>query len=76
MTFEEELEHLLNRYSKENESDTPDFILAQYLQQTLTVWNATTKERDRWWDHRHWGEPNIVLEGSVSMPGDPEGATT
>ena len=31
MDFEEELKTLINRCSKENESNTPDFILAQYL---------------------------------------------
>ena len=30
-TFERELESLINRFSKENDSNTPDFILAQYL---------------------------------------------
>ena len=29
--FEKELTDLLNRYSKENGSNTPDFILARYL---------------------------------------------
>jgi hypothetical protein len=29
-TFIEELRYLINRYSKENGSDTPDFILSEY----------------------------------------------
>lgn len=33
--FEKELQTLINRHSKENESDTPDFILANYLKDCL-----------------------------------------
>ena len=29
--FQKELTALINEYSKENDSDTPDFILARYL---------------------------------------------
>jgi hypothetical protein len=47
-TFEYELQHLLNRYSVENRSDTPDFILAQYLQQCLLNWNYCVRRRDQW----------------------------
>ena len=35
--FKKELCELLNKYSKENESDTPDFILAEYLIGSLKV---------------------------------------
>jgi hypothetical protein len=52
MDFEKELEMLINKYSKENESDTPDFILAQYLQGCLTNYTETVKARDRWYDHK------------------------
>lgn len=49
MTFEKELENLLNRYSKEIASNTPDFILAAYISDSLDAFNAATKERDRWY---------------------------
>lgn len=48
-TFEKELEALINRWSKENASNTPDFILAGYLRQCLNAWNVCTQERDRWY---------------------------
>lgn len=48
-TFERELESLINRYSKENGSNTPDFILAQYLLGCLTVWNTCVTEREKWY---------------------------
>lgn len=43
--FAAELENLLNRHSKENESGTPDYILAAYLTGCLDVYNKTIKAR-------------------------------
>ena len=48
-TFEEELTNLINRYSLENGSDTPDFILANYLMGCLDVWNAGVRRREKWY---------------------------
>lgn len=47
--FEKELENLINRYSKENESDTPDFILAEFLIGCLTSFNDVMKKRTTWY---------------------------
>lgn len=49
MNFEQELTQLLNRYSQENGSNTPDFILAQFLLSCLTVFNATVQRRENWY---------------------------
>ena len=43
-----EIEQLINRYSRENESNTPDFLLAAFLTSCLIAWEETTKLRDRW----------------------------
>lgn len=51
-TFEQDLEALISRHSLENESMTPDFILAGYLKDCLDAWNKATRERDRWWSHK------------------------
>lgn len=48
-TFEKELEHLLNRFSQENASGTPDFILANYLKNCLAAWNEAVQQRETWW---------------------------
>ena len=45
--FQEELVALLNTYSKENESDTPDFILAEFIGNSLDAFNNATKSRDK-----------------------------
>ena len=41
-----ELTQLLNRYCCENVSDTPDFILCQFIFDSLKAFNAATRERD------------------------------
>lgn len=43
--FEKELTSLINRYSLENDSNTPDFVLASYLTDCLIVWNTHVKKR-------------------------------
>jgi hypothetical protein len=44
--FTEELADLLNRHSMENESGTPDFILARHLTSCLVAWNCSMRERE------------------------------
>ena len=43
VTFEEELETLLNRYSKENGSNTPDYLFLEYLIKFLKNFNYIIK---------------------------------
>ena len=56
--LEKELTQLLNRFSLENGSNTPDFILAQYLLACLDAWNIAVHQREVWygrdkeWDMR------------------------
>jgi len=45
----QELETLLNGYSEENESNTPDFILAKFMLACLEQFNVATRARDRWY---------------------------
>ena len=48
--FRKDLESLLNRYSMENGSNTPDFVLAQYLQGCLMNFDRTITAREKWYD--------------------------
>lgn len=50
--FEKELTELINRHSLENASDTPDFILARFLQECLDAWNSGISKRSRWYDSK------------------------
>lgn len=43
--FKEALCELINMYSLENDSDTPDYILADYLCSCLEAFNAAHKVR-------------------------------
>ena len=46
--FRKSLEEVINQYSKENGSDTPDFILAEYLDKCIEAFDAATKSRSEW----------------------------
>jgi hypothetical protein len=47
--FESELRILINNNSMENGSDTPDWMLAQYLTNCLDNFNTTVKLREKWY---------------------------
>ena len=48
-SFEDELGAVINRYSQEQASNTPDFILAQYLIGCLAAWNTAVQQRETWY---------------------------
>lgn len=54
-TFEQELEAVINRHSQENGSNTPDFILAQFLIGCLAAWNAAVTRRETWYGRDNRG---------------------
>lgn len=45
--FRNELQILINKTSKENGSDTPDYVLANYLNGTLYLFDKAVKEREK-----------------------------
>ena len=47
--FRKELEQLINRNSKESGSDTPDFVLAEFLNDSLMAFDKATKLRGAWY---------------------------
>lgn len=47
--FQKELAALINKHSKENESNTPDFILALFLNRCLLAFNTATQQRETWY---------------------------
>lgn len=62
--FEQELESLINRHSRENGSNTPDFILARYMLACLEAFEEATQKRDSWYD--------IAPEPGITFTPDPE----
>jgi hypothetical protein len=57
MSFVEELQHLINRHSQENQSGTPDFILASFLTDCLTAFSVGVNDRERWYGRQQ--DPNF-----------------
>src|SRR5574343_713325 len=47
--FRAELESLINRHSKENGSNTPDFVLADYLADCLEAFDKAVTRRSEWY---------------------------
>lgn len=45
-----QLTSLLNKHSKENQSNTPDYILANYLSSCLNAFNKATNARDSYYN--------------------------
>ena len=43
--FRTELTELINKYNKENGSETPDWILAQFIEKSLEAFNHATNLR-------------------------------
>ena len=48
--FQTELQDLLNRYSKENGSDTPDFVLAEYMAMALKSFDYCVRYREAYYN--------------------------
>lgn len=69
-TLERDLEGVLNRYSQENASNTPDFILAQYLLGCLAAWNTAVQQRETWYgrDARPTGGDGPVPVALPELP--------
>lgn len=49
MSFEKELQQLINKHSRENASNTPDFILAMYMMNCLEAFEQATQQRETWY---------------------------
>jgi hypothetical protein len=54
--FVKELRALINRNSMENGCNTPDFILASYLDRCLMAFDLAVNEREQW-----YGRPPQIL---------------
>lgn len=46
--FIRDIEHVINCYSKDNEANTPDFILAQFLASCLAAYTTATRANEMW----------------------------
>lgn len=51
-TLTDDLAALLNMYGTENGSNTPDFILADYMMDCLRAFETASRHRERWYGKR------------------------
>ena len=65
MAFKEELEKLLNKYSMENMSNTPDYILANYMYNCMHSYNAAVSARDKWHSKQYKHKFSAVVVGGI-----------
>ena len=77
-TFIEDLTSLLNIQSEENGSNTPDFILAQYLEGCLRIYESAVQQRETWHgrdprpSHTRYGV-EMAKQNTEINPESPEG---
>jgi len=50
--FRKQIEHAINCNSAENGSNTPDFILAEYLTNCLASFDAAVNAREAWYGRK------------------------
>ena len=67
--FEKELEQLINKTSRENDSNTPDFILAEFLTNCLKAFNTTIQKREAWYgrEPKKPEEKNLCEENAENL---------
>jgi hypothetical protein len=64
----DDIQSAINRVSAENGSNTPDFILAQYLVDCLTAYDKAVMAREKW-----YGREQKPLDPQPLPPPDPVG---
>jgi hypothetical protein len=47
-SLQRQIQRLINRVSAEGGSNTPDFILAHFLQEVLSAFDAAVNSREKW----------------------------
>jgi hypothetical protein len=71
--FKKELKTLLNAHSRENVSDTPDFVLAEYMSDCLRAFEKASKARDKW---HQWDDAGKRIEHAAAEPSTPQTTRT
>ncbi len=52
-SLEKEIGCLINKHSREQDSNTPDFILAEYLLACLGAFEVASNRREGWYHVEH-----------------------
>ena len=71
--FKKDLIGLLNKHSMENGSNTPDFILGDYLVNCLLSFNSISKQREKWYGRDLSISSSIpIFTTDIPQPSTPE----
>lgn len=66
MNFEAALSALINRHSMENESNTPDYLLAKFLRECLAIFGSCVHWRDKFYQF----DPQAMTLRGVNIGGN------
>lgn len=66
----EKIRSAINSVSAENGSDTPDFILAEYLVACLDAYDKAVKAREKWHGRTCGGGASVVRMIDLRNPGE------
>ena len=71
MDFQKELTELLNKHGFDNEFNTPDFLLSEYLISCLMAYEKIKKYNDDWHKSDEYREKRKQVEKALDkqMPG-------
>jgi hypothetical protein len=70
--FRENLERIINECSLESGSDTPDFILADYLEKCLRIFDETLCRREAWYGRQVSGDSENAQMPIAATSGEEE----
>ena len=77
MSLRSDIETAINRNSAENGSDTPDHILARFLEASLAAFDLAVRDRDGWHGFKTWPALDERTIGTTTpadrAPGTAEG---
>ncbi len=60
--FMKELERLVNKYGFDSKFNTPDYILAEFMYNSLESYGTATGKNIRWHGWKTFGENEMVKE--------------
>ena len=67
--FKRNLEHAVNCAGMESGSDTPDFIIAEYLSDCLKALDRAVRNREKWYGRKVGNGVSILNPGSQLSEG-------
>jgi len=74
--FRDELAKLLHKFSREHGSNTPDFILARFIMDSVIAFDRAAGTRDIWYEHHCPSDLKEQIQAHGRAQPDPTGKDT